>query len=108
MGQQIIKQPNGKYALFSSIVDDFVLIDAEPQDIIDEWVGKYKLDMEKKVAEIVAALEKGEKPYYQFTMSFDEAVKTVKHHHGKNAESLRWLADNPTSRAGDGAESGEN
>jgi hypothetical protein len=103
MGQQIIKQPNGKYALFSFFVDDFVLIDADPQDIIDEWVRKYKLDMEKKVAEIVAALEKGEKPYYQFTMSFDEAVQTVKRIHGKKSESLRWLADNPTPRALDGA-----
>lgn len=105
MGQQIIKQPNGKYALFSSVVDDFVLIDADPQDIIDEWVGKYKLDMEKKVAEIVAALEKGEKPYHQFTMSFDEAVKTIKQRHGKNTESLRWLADNPTKRVPDAGDS---
>ena len=88
MGHQIIKQPDGNYALFSSIVDDFVLIDAEPQDIIDECVSKYRLDMEKKVAETIAALERGEKPYYQFTMSFDEAVKTIKLIHGKNHKSV--------------------
>lgn len=96
MGQQIIKQPNGKYAIFSSIVDDFILIDADPRDIVDEWVGKYKLDTEKKVTEIIAALEEGDKPYYQFTMSFDEAVKMIKKVHGENAESLRWLAGNLT------------
>jgi hypothetical protein len=78
MSQQIIKQPNGKYALFSQIVGDFVLIDADPQDIVDEWVKEYKIDMEKKVSEIVSALERGEKPYYQFTMSFEKAVKKVR------------------------------
>lgn len=92
MGQQIIKQPNGKYALFSSIVDDFILVEADPQDIIDEWVEKYKAETEKKVSEIITALEKGEKPYYQFTMSFDEAVQTVRQRHGKKAESLIWLS----------------
>ena len=93
MGQQIIKQPNGKYALFSSIVNDFIMIEADPQDIIDEWVRQYKLDMEKSVAEIVTALKKNEKPYGEFTMPFDEAVKTVKQCHGENAESLRKLVD---------------
>lgn len=91
MGHQIIKQPNGLYALYSSIVDDFVLIDATPQYIIDEWVASYKQDMQGKVSEIIQKLEQGEKPYYQFTMTFDEAVEHVIEHHGKNTESLKIL-----------------
>lgn len=30
MGQEIVKQSNGKFAVWSSIVDDFVMIDADP------------------------------------------------------------------------------
>ena len=71
------------------------MIDADPQDIIDEWVEDYKIAIEKKVLGIVSALEKGEKPYYQFTMSFDEAVETIKKVHGKKAESLKFLMGTP-------------
>jgi len=91
MGHQIIKQPDGMYALFSSFCDDFVLINAKPEDIVDEWVNSYKKEMEGKVHDIVAALERGEKPYYQFTMSFNEAVDKIKDLHGDNMESLMML-----------------
>lgn len=33
MGQHIVKQPNGKYAIFSSVVDDFIAYDATPEEI---------------------------------------------------------------------------
>lgn len=33
MGQHIVKQPNGKYAIFSSIVDHFIAYDATPEEI---------------------------------------------------------------------------
>ena len=93
MGHQIIKQPNNKYALFSSIVDDFVLIDATPKDIIRCWVGSYRRDMRKKVKDITEKLERGEKPYYQFTMTFEEAINRIQELHGKDAESLKMLRD---------------
>lgn len=32
MGQHIVKQPNGKYAIFSSIVDQFIAYDASVQE----------------------------------------------------------------------------
>lgn len=33
MGQHIVKQPNGKYAIFSSNVDHFIAYDATPEEI---------------------------------------------------------------------------
>lgn len=33
MGQHIVKQPNGKYAIFSSVVDHFIAYDATPEEI---------------------------------------------------------------------------
>lgn len=33
MPQHVVKQPNGKYAIFSSIVDHFIGYDASPEEV---------------------------------------------------------------------------
>ena len=91
MGHQIIKQPNGLYAMWSSIVDDFVMIDCTPEDIIDELAGREKERIVDRVSQVLSALEEGKKPYYQFTKTFDEAVRLIKEIHGNDAESLVML-----------------
>ena len=82
MGQQIIKQPDGKYAVWSSNVDYFVFVNASPADIIEYFVEKQREDITATVTKNVAALENGEKPYHQFTMTWDEAIETIRHVHG--------------------------
>lgn len=94
MGNQIIKQPDGLYAVFSSIVDDFVIINATPQFIVEEWTAQYREQLEQKVNGIIACLGKGEKPYNVFTMTFEDAVGKIKSAHGENAESLKILGSN--------------
>ncbi len=37
MPQHIVKQPNGKYAIFSSVVDDFVGYDATPDEVCEHF-----------------------------------------------------------------------
>ena len=86
MGQQIIKQPNGLYAVFSAVVDDFVIEDATPYEIVDEWIKDERERLAKKVSEIVAALERGEKPYFQFTMTYAEAIELSNSVHGEDSE----------------------
>lgn len=73
MGRQIIQQPNGKFAVWSSIVNDFVLEDATVGEIIEEWVQEKREQIETDVTEKCKALLKGEKPYFQFTMTHAEA-----------------------------------
>jgi len=82
MGRQIIKQPNGGYAVWSTVVDDFVMVDAEPFEIIDMMVKESRRDITRRVNEVVAALERGDRPYYQFTMDFDECMSRIKEIHG--------------------------
>ncbi|WP_406172115.1 hypothetical protein [Streptomyces sp. NBC_00996] len=36
MGQQIIKQPDGRLSVFSSVTDSFIVVDASPEEIV-EW-----------------------------------------------------------------------
>lgn len=83
MGHQIIKQPNGNYAVWSTIVTDFVVIDATPEEIIQIWIEDESEKIREQVMKTVGKLERGEKPYYQFTMDWKEALKTRDEFHGK-------------------------
>ena len=91
MSEQIIKQPNGKYCVLSGNTDDFIFVDATRQEIINERVKEAIIDITDSVNNTCNKLDKGEKPYHQFTMSFKEAVKFVKKQHGKNCESVLYF-----------------
>ena len=87
--QQIIKQSNGKYCLYSSIAGDVVLWDATPNNILDEWVNSYRKEMAQKIKKIIESLDDNGKPYYQFTISFEDAIEDLK----KNNPSSEFLKD---------------
>jgi len=91
MGQQIIQQPNGLYAIFSSVVDDFIVYDATPDELVNEFLERERHNIKQHVSRIVDALERGEKPYHQFTMNWEMAINVVREIHGDDAESLRLL-----------------
>lgn len=91
MGQQIIKQPNGKYAVFSSVVDGFVLLDATKQEVVEHFMESHRRDTERRVGEIVEQLESGGQPYHQFTKTFDEAAAMHIENHADD-ESAKWVA----------------
>jgi 2-iminoacetate synthase ThiH len=72
MGRQIIKQPNGKYCIFSSVVNNIINYDMSPEDIIETWAEEAKKEITENVNHIIDELNKGGKPYYQFTMTYEE------------------------------------
>lgn len=74
MARQIIKQPSGLYAVWSTNCDDFLMTDATPEEIIDQWTNECRIENRAKVIGTVAKLERGEKPYCQFTLSWEQAV----------------------------------
>lgn len=82
MGKQIIKQPNGQYCIFSSVVDNVTMYNLTKDEIIEEWVNEAKNDIVERVNGIVSKLENNEQPYFQFTKSFDEMLETIKEIHG--------------------------
>jgi hypothetical protein len=83
MGWQIIKQPNGKYCIFSSVVDNVVYYDGTPEQILEAIIEAETTPIRRKVNETISQLDKGEKPYHQFTKSFDEMIKLIERVHGK-------------------------
>jgi len=94
MGRQIVKQPNGLYAVWSSVVDDFVLIDATPDEIIDDAIADESERIRKHLSEIFSKIESGQRAYYQFTKGFDECVERIRELHGNDSESLKLLGIN--------------
>lgn len=102
MGQQIIRQPNGKWALWSSIVSDFLMVDATEQDIVDYHVEYYTREMRFAVAAKIIALEKGEPAYHQFSKSWQEALSCMQEIHGQDHvdEFLREVGDERQASTG--------
>jgi hypothetical protein len=95
MSRQIIKQPNGKYCIFSSIVDNVTHYNMSVDDIIEEWLNEAKNKIVEDVKSIVAKLENNEQPYYQFTKSFDDMLFVIKEIHGKKEMSkIKSLIEN--------------
>lgn len=78
MSRQIIKQPNGLYAVWSSIVNDFILTDVLPGSIIDLFVQEHRRDITERVSEVIRQLNCGEKPYFQFTLSYEKCLQIIK------------------------------
>lgn len=94
MSQQIIKQPNGKYCLFSSIVDNITHYDMTKEDIVEVWVEKARKDFEEKVGEVIEELDKKGKPYFQFTMSYDQILQAISKRYGNNEmEKIKQLIE---------------
>lgn len=86
MGKQIIKQPLGslgEYAVFSSMVNDFIYINCTKEEIINFFIEEATKEITRGVNEKIDALEKGEKPYYQFTKTWEEALKIIKSIHSQ-------------------------
>lgn len=82
MGQQIVKQPNGLFAVWSSIVDNFVITDATPEEIIEEWSEREARRIRVDVTEWVARLNAGKRGG-SFTKSYDECLDLIREVHGR-------------------------
>jgi hypothetical protein len=82
MGRQIMKQSNGKYAIWSTIIDNFIASDCTKKDVIDLMVKEYRKNLKVQINKITSLLDEGKKPYFQFTKSIDEALDTIRRVHG--------------------------
>lgn len=90
MGWQIIKQPNGKYCIFSSVVDNVIYYNATPEEVVNAFVKQEADRIALKVNEIIDLLERGGNPYLQFTKSFDDIMSLIKDIHGsKEVKKLK-------------------
>lgn len=84
MGWQVIKQPDGKFGVFSSNVDDWVATDCTADEVEELFAEEMGRDMARRLRDVrrtIALVDAGEarKAYYQFAMTFEEADALAKH-----------------------------
>lgn len=81
MGEQIIKQPDGKYAIWSSFIDNFTYLNLTKEEVIEiktrEAINRIKLE----INEIIEIIDNNKKRT-QFTLDWKDALKKVKEIHG--------------------------
>lgn len=78
MGWQIIKQPNNNYCVYSSVLDHLVFADVNEDELKEFYKEEAGRRGVNKVDDVLRDLDEGKKPYFQFTMTFDEMVESVK------------------------------
>lgn len=76
MGTQIIEQPDGRLAVFSTITDSFEMQDATNEEVIDYFVQQAAEETRERVTAMVAKVRDPEKrPYHQFGLPYERAVE---------------------------------
>lgn len=75
MAYQVIRQPSGKLAVFSTGADRWAVYDAEPEEIV-EWFAQRAADNARLSARETVNVVLAGNPrqiYAQFAMTFEEA-----------------------------------
>jgi hypothetical protein len=88
MGHQIIKQPNGKYCVFSTVVDNVILKDATRQELMEYYGDKAKREAMRSTWKTIQDIEDGKRPYAQFTKTYDEMMEWIKEVHGTTPKDM--------------------
>ncbi|KFG02578.1 hypothetical protein IQ62_01140 [Streptomyces scabiei] len=86
MGQQIIKQPDGRLAVFSTVVDAFIVVDATPEEILDwraeEAAKDARRDTQRQLDHVLA--DEPDRSYFQFALTWEEALTKHREHGGSS------------------------
>lgn len=75
--RQIVQQPDGKYAVWCTIIDDFEVYDCTRQEVIRYCAKMAARSSRENTKEILAKLDRKEKPYYESTIPWREMRKMV-------------------------------
>ena len=79
MTHQIIRQPDGRLAVFSTGVDDWIIADATSEELGDYYAERAAKDARKSALDTCDKVLSGNarKVYYQFAMTYEEACETA-------------------------------
>jgi hypothetical protein len=94
MGHQIIRQPNGQFAIFSSHTDTIIFWNASEEDIISFYVDRATVKATHSTKWILERIVNGEpeEVYHQFALTWEEAISMDRSHDGtahKDSSLLR-------------------
>lgn len=70
----IVRQPNGLFAVWSGKSNDFTLENMSIEKIIETWGFHPDTTIARNTVRIAQSLEKGIKPYGQYTLTYEECI----------------------------------
>lgn len=82
MSKQVIKQPNGRFAIFSSGTDTFHYMDLTAEEVEEHFVSRAAEDARENIRRILEFVQNDQpkKVYYQFALTWQEALDLDKEH----------------------------
>jgi hypothetical protein len=92
MGYQVIRQPDGLLAVYSSFTDPWAVMDTTPAEVVDWLAARAEVQERREMQKVVDHVTAGEprKSYYQFTRTFDEANAMSEKHGGEFWRDGEW------------------
>lgn len=91
MGYQIIQQPNGMLSLWDGIEQGIVVFDADEDELVDYLTEVHRNVTRINVAATTVKVRNGEQAYYQFTISWAEAMTRMRD--CKGADAVQEILD---------------
>jgi hypothetical protein len=84
MGHQIIVQPDGQLCVFSTEVDQIVLADASPAELVEHFAELAAAEVRRSTTRKITAVLAGDarSVYAQFALTYDEAVRMHREYGG--------------------------
>lgn len=84
MGNQIIRQPDGKYAIFSTFTDTIAYWDATEDEIVEHFADQAAESARTEVREMLIHISAGnpELVYARRVMTWEEALEMDRDHGG--------------------------
>jgi hypothetical protein len=77
VSEQIIQQPNGRFAVWSTVTDSLIVLDATREELIswraEQAAEKARVATENELARVLDPCNP--RPYFQFTLTWEEAVE---------------------------------
>lgn len=89
MGRFVVKQPNGRFAVFSTIVDDFVCMNADEEEIKSFLTAEARLDAEQAAER---AVEKAKARGPDDECGWNECISLCGSNNGKRKARARIQA----------------
>jgi hypothetical protein len=78
MAKIIIKQPNGLYAVWSTVVDAFTLFNGSKEEVEEYIFGQQLADMKRSFEQHIKEADKGDSGY-----SWEDAVRNQWYYHAR-------------------------
>lgn len=73
MGRIVVKQPNGKYSVWSTVVDNFIIIDATEKEIADSYIEEKVEEIRKDVSRSISKADsKSDDEVYKYLEKIKE------------------------------------